>query len=245
MIIHNVAQGTTAWNQLRAGIPTASMFDSIITPGGKKSDGQDRYMQHLIAERIRGRYIDGFKSKYMELGNQNESRAIASYELANDCDTEKIGFVTTDDGLIGCSPDRFIVGESRGGVEAKAPTPAVHVSYLLASVGASKEYKVQLQGQIWVCEWDWVDIVSYCDGFPDAVSRVNRDEPFIKEMAAHVHAFVARIEENMEKLRDRYGIKDTEPDQIEDYGGMEITDEDMAAMVADVEECDRLRGELR
>lgn len=236
MKIHDVAQGTTAWNQLRAGIPTASMFDSIITPGGKKSDAQDRYMQHLIAERIRGRYIDGFKSKYMELGNAHESRAIASYELAHDCDTEKVGFVTTDDGLIGCSPDRFIVGVSDGMVEAKAPTPAVHVSYLLASVGASKEYRCQLQGQLWVCERDWVDIVSYCDGFPDALFRVNRDDVFIKEMAAHVRAFVGRLEENMEKLRDRYDIKPPEAPAFDDgLFGITQADVDEAWAAAEAE----------
>lgn len=226
MIIHKVAQGTQAWLDLRAGIPTASRFDSIMTPGKKKSDSAGKYMDHLLAERILGRPIEGFKSKYMDLGNEYESRAVASYELANDCETEKVGFVTIDDGKIGCSPDRFIVDCSDGMLEAKAPSPAVHVSYLMASTGASKEYKVQLQGELWTCERDWVDIISYSPGFPDAVFRTYRDEEFITELAAHVRAFSGRLEEFAEDFKTRGWIK---PPELEQATGAEwITDDDMA-----------------
>ena len=33
MIIHNVAQGTQKWLDLRKGIPTCSRFDEIVAPG--------------------------------------------------------------------------------------------------------------------------------------------------------------------------------------------------------------------
>lgn len=229
MIIHDVAQGTSAWTALRCGKPTASCFDSIMTPGKKKSEGQDKYIQHLLAERVLGKPIEGFKSRYMELGNEYESRAVAAYELANICETYKVGFVTSDDGLFGCSPDRFIVGQDDGAVEAKSPSPAVHVSYLLAATGASKEYKVQLQAQIWLCERDWVDIVSYCPGFKDAaIYRAYRDDEFITELAAHVRAFSDRLESLSATFRDRGWIKGTEPAPAEDHSSDFITDEDVA-----------------
>lgn len=207
MKIHSCLQGTQAWLELRKGIPTASMFDSIVTPGGKKSESSQKYMEHLLAERILGRPIEGFKSRYMELGNEYESRAVASYELANDCETEKVGFITTDCGRVGCSPDRLIVGCPEGMLECKSPSPAVHVSYLLASTGASKEYKVQLQGQLWVCERQWVDIISYAPGFPDALFRVNRDEEFIVALSAQVSAFSDRLEEVAADFAERGWIK--------------------------------------
>ena len=236
MIIHQVAQGTSAWLALRAGIPTASMFDSIITPGGKdglpgKSTSADKYMQHLLAERVLGRPIDGFKSKWMELGNEYEDSAVASYEFANDCETERIGFVTTDDGLIGCSPDRFITGRPEGMLEAKAPSPATHVGYLLASMGASKEYKVQLQAELWVCEKEWVDIISYCPGFSDAVFRVCRDEQFIKGMAAYVREFSNRLEDIAADWKARGWIKDQVPEHPAP-DSLGLTDEDIAALMA-------------
>jgi hypothetical protein len=212
------------------GIPTASQFDSIMTPGKKKSESADKYMQHLLAERILGKPIDGFKSRYMELGNEYESRAIASYELANDCDTYRVGFVTTEDGRIGCSPDRFIVDSPDGMVEAKAPSPAVHVSYLMAATGASKEYKVQVQAELWLCEKDWNDIISYCPGFPDAQYRVYRDEEFITELAAHVRAFSARLEDTAESFRARGWIKAAE--LAPQYGSEFISDDDLSVLMA-------------
>lgn len=226
MKIHECQQGTSEWLQLRCGKPTASMFDSIMTPGRKKSDGAAKYMHHLLAERILGRPIDGFKSRYMELGNEYESRAVASYELSHECDTYRVGFVTSDDGLLGCSPDRFIVDQPDGMVEAKAPSEAVHVSYLLAAVGASKEYKVQLQSEIWLCEKDWNDVVSYCPGFPDAVFRVYREDEFIKELSAHVRAFSGRLEELTEEFKVNGWIKP--PEKTEEPDSSFISDADLA-----------------
>lgn len=230
MTIHQVAQGTKAWMDLRAGIPTASRFDDIITPGGERSSSQPRYMNHLLAERIMGQPIDGFQSQAMADGNSFEDRAVAAYELENDCETERIGFVTIDDGKIGCSPDRWIVGNDKGMVEAKSPTPAIHVSYLLAATGASQKYKVQLQGQLWVCEREWVDIVAYCPGMPTVTFRVSRDEEYIKELAAHVRAFSGQLEEKAEQFRERGWIKEREIAEPQDVTGLGVSDEDLLWM---------------
>ena len=233
MIIHDVAQGTTAWMKLRAGKPTASCFDKIITPGGKASTSADGYFAHLLAERAMGEPIDGFKSQWMERGNDYEDRAVASYELSHDCDTVRVGFVTSDDGLIGCSPDRFIVGCPAGALECKAPSAPVHVGYYLAAVGASKEYKVQLQGQLWVCEREWVDIISYHPGIPDVVFRVTRDEEFIAVMAAHVRAFSGRLEDKWTELQAKgWGPKES-PAQPDGLGVLGITQDDIDAMMAE------------
>lgn len=234
MVIHEVSQGSPAWLQLRAGRPTASCFDSILTPGGKKNEpkrsaGWDRYMNHLLAERMTGAPIDGFQSKWMERGSQMEQRAIGSYELDNDCDTERIGFVTLDDGAAGASPDRFIVDNSVGMVEAKAPgVVAIHISYLRAAAGASDEYKVQLQGQLWVCEREWVDIISFYPGLPNALFRVTRDDAFIREMEAHVRSFTRQLDELTEDFKSRGWIKPpveaTEPEPDNSF----LNESDMA-----------------
>ncbi len=238
MIIHEVAQGGEAWRRVRAGIPTASCFDKIMTPGAKgwagetkgkpgKSESATKYMNHLLAERALGMPIEGFKSSEMEAGNQNEDRAIAAYEIDEDCETERIGFVTTDDGRIGCSPDRIRVG-TRIGVEAKSPSAAVHISYQLCQVGASHEYKVQLQGQILVCELEAVDIVSEFEGLPTCRFRVNRDDLYIKELEAHVRAFSCQLEEKVELFRERGWIKAAPvPEAVDGIPGLGISDEDI------------------
>ncbi len=200
------------------------------TKGAPKASSQaDGYMCHLLAERMLGIPIDGFKSKWMERGSELEHKAVASYELANECDTERIGFVTTDDGRAGASPDRFIVDCNDGLVEAKAPSPAVHVSYLLMAAGASVEYKVQLQGQLWICEREWVDIISFHPGMPNAIFRVNRDEAFIRELSSHVYSFSRQLEERTEDFKARGWIKPPAERPTEDQSGNDfLNDGDLA-----------------
>ena len=233
MIVHQVLQGTDAWLSLRLGIPTTSRFDDIITTGGKKgvpgdSSSAPKYMHHLLAERITGQPIEGFKSQYMERGSMLEERAVAAYELEHDCETEKVGFVTQDDGRIGCSPDRFIVGQDRGLLECKAPAPHTHVAYLLSATGAETEYKIQLQGQLWICEKDFVDICSFHPDMPLALFRVNRDDEFIRVMAEKVREFSYMLEEKVQLFTERGWIK--LPDETvvtaDDVGELGITDED-------------------
>lgn len=219
MIIHAVVQGSPEWVAIRAGIPTTSCFDRIITAGSDDWDGESKkgepkpstqatkYMNHLLAERILGQAIEGFQSEWMARGSEMEKRAVAAYEFSHDCDTEPIGFVTSDDLRIGCSPDRFIVGCDDGHLEAKAPSPAVHIGYLLSSTGAATEYKQQLQGQLWVCERGWVDIISFHPEMPDAVFRVNRDEKYIGVLSRLVRAFSDELEEKTEQFKERGWIK--------------------------------------
>ncbi|HEY4087160.1 MAG TPA: YqaJ viral recombinase family protein [Bryobacteraceae bacterium] len=218
MIIHQVAQGTQAWLKLRSGIPTASAFSRIITPGGKASSQAEAYMNTLLYERVTGRPLEGFQSQWMSRGSEVESDAIAKYEFDQDVTTEQIGFVTDDANRYGCSPDRFIIERPDGMVEAKAPSPDVHISYLLAGEGKSvdKDYRCQLQGELWVCEKAWVDIIAFHPDLPQVLFRVQRDEEFIKTMAAHVLAFCCQLEEKAEQLRERGIIRDAQPEPIEE-----------------------------
>src|SRR5262245_45091449 len=119
MIIHDVVQGSTSWLQLRAGIPTASQFDQIITPSGKPSKSAERYMLTLLAERLMGHPITENVSMWMKRGSEMEADAVAFYQLQTDSDTVPVGFITNDEGTIGASPDR-LVGEE-GLLEIKCP----------------------------------------------------------------------------------------------------------------------------
>ncbi len=232
MIIHrNIIQGTVGWMRIRAGLPTASNFDRIMTAGADDWDGGSKgapkpssqrhaYMNHLLAERILGRPVDGFQSQWMARGNEMEDRAIASYELDHDCETETIGFVTTDDGTVGCSPDRFIVGNDDLMVEAKAPSPGIHVGYLRCATGAA-------QSELWVCEKMAVDIVSYHPGMPDAVFRVTRNQIFIDELTAQVRSFSRELEEISADYVEKGWIKPFVPQDDQQDSPAFITDDDL------------------
>lgn len=206
MIVHNdIVQGSTQWLALRSGIPTASNFDRILTPKGKPSTSAETYLHELLAERILGRPILKAVTTWMSRGSQTEAEAVAYYESLRDLDTTKIGFVTNDTGTIGASPDR-LVGED-GILEIKVPKESTHTRYLLSGA-VGDEYWPQIQGQLWITERAWVDIMSYCPEMPEAVVRVARDGAYIDRLAAAVGAFSAELERLAAAARDRGWIRE-------------------------------------
>lgn len=201
MIIHDVIQGTPEWAQLRAGIPTSSEFDKIITPKtGKPSSQAEKYMFGLIAERLMGHPRTEYMSHWMDRGSQMEAEAVAFYEFQRDMDTAKVGFITNDAGTIGTSPDRLVGDE--GLLEIKVPAEHTHVGYLIKHA-VDTEYFPQVQGQLWISERQWVDILSYHPEMPPALIRVERNEPFIGMLDAAVNAFSAALDALYQSLLER------------------------------------------
>lgn len=207
MILHNVTQGTTEWFAVRAGIPTASAFDRILTPSGKPSSQTEKYMHMLLAERIMGRPVTQVQTFWMGRGKELEGEAVSYYEGVRDLDTTVIGFVTNDQRTIGASPDRF-VGDD-GLLEIKCPSEHVHVGYLLTR-GVDAEYWPQCQGQLWITGRKWLDIVSYHPEMPIAIVRVNRDDVYIASLAKAVTAFSELLERKAAELKERGWIKGAE-----------------------------------
>lgn len=208
MIIHAVVQGTSTWLALRSGIPTASAFDRIITAKTRKPSTQaGAYMNQLLAERIMGHPCEEFSSKWMDRGKALEERAVAYYSMLTGDDTTPVGFVTNDSWTIGASPDRF-VGAS-GILEIKCPKESTHVGYLLdAEVDA--EYYPQVQGQLWIAEREWADVLAYHPELPPALIRVRRDEEYISLLRDHVESFSEKLERAAERLKAKGWIRDLE-----------------------------------
>lgn len=205
MIHHDVVQGTEAWLQLRAGIPTASQFHKILTPKTRKLSAQaDDYLYKLVAERVLGRYLEETRSFYWaERGKELEDQARAFYEAQKGVDTTVIGFVTNDDRTVGASPDR-LVGED-GLLEIKCPSPQVHMSYLLDEP-VSADYWLQVQGQLWVAEREWCDVVSYHPELSGIIIRVERNEKDIAMLEEQIgHHFLVRLNALTDKMQSLHG----------------------------------------
>lgn len=200
-----VIQGTSEWSALRAGLPTASGFDNILTPGGKPSKSAEKYLFALLAERMMGHPIVEYTSHWMDRGSQMEAEAVSFYSFTRDTDTVKIGFITNDDGTVGASPDR-LVGED-GLLEIKVPSEAVHVSYLLKKAVDSAYYP-QVMGQLWISERKWLDILSYHPEMPPALIRVERNEEYIEALSAAVMAFSEVLEQQSAYLEERGWLKE-------------------------------------
>jgi hypothetical protein len=200
IVYADLEQGSPEWCEARRGIPTASNFDKILTPGGKRSTQAQAYMRHLLAEMLIGRPIHAVKTSWMQRGNDLEGEAICFYEFDKDVAVDRVGFITNDAGTWGCSPDA-LVGD-RGMAEFKCPAPDTHVGYMLYE-DVAKDYRVQLQGQLFVAERDWTDICSYHPELPEVIVRVERDEGYIVLLREALEEFAANLAAEAERLIER------------------------------------------
>jgi YqaJ-like viral recombinase domain len=206
MIFHKCRQRSEQWERLRLGIPTASEFHKIVTPKGKLSTQAEKYMCKLLAEWMFGAPLEdpqsSYQSQWMERGAALEQQAVNAYEFQREVETEEIGFVTTDDGMIGCSPDRLI-GED-GLLEIKCPAPSTHAGYMLTG-SLEDDYVPQLQGELLVCGRRYVDICSHCPVFPEVIIRVERDDRYQAALTEALASFVAVMLKGRQSLTERYG----------------------------------------
>jgi hypothetical protein len=204
MIICNNEQGSEAWLRDRLGIPTASEFSKVLANGrgGKHSATKESYKALLLAERLSHRPANTFTSAAMERGTELEPEARVTYEVISGNKVDQIGFVKLDSGIAGASPDGWI-GED-GGLEIKCPETHNHVATVLAGEMPAK-HKPQVQGNLWICERDWWDFVSYDDRVDASgivIYRQYRDEDYIKTLAEEIEKFCEELEQLEQKLRE-------------------------------------------
>jgi hypothetical protein len=199
MKVHTMPQGTREWFHVRLGIPTASSFEKIVTPTGKLSTQARKYAHYLAAESLLGRSLDtDMAQEWMQRGREMEPDAARMYQFEQDVETRPVGFITTDDGTIGASPDRLLVG-CNGALEIKCPAPQTHVGYMVDGFG--NDYRVQVQGQMLVGEFDFVDRYSYHPELPPVLVRTERDDPFIALLSDALGEFLDLRDECVEKVR--------------------------------------------
>lgn len=211
--IINCDQGTLEWFEHRRGIPTASMFQTVMASGktpGTASLGRAKYMRVLAGQIITRECIEGYTNDHMARGAVQESAIRKHYAFENDVEPVAAGFIKN--GRAGYSPDSLI-GQD-GLVEVKSKIPDLLIELLLAD-RFPPEHRWQCQGGLWVSEREWIDFVagwvSDIDVSPERrlplfVKRAYRDEPFILEIKMAVDKFNQDLADLVEKIR-RYGME--------------------------------------
>ena len=201
MKIYNHEQGSQDWFNARLGVVTASSFNSVITPKTLKPSSQAKLVENkIVAEIITGQSCEEFQGNdWTDRGQELEPDAAAFYEMQTGTTTQKVGFVTNDEGTIGCSPDR-LVGDD-GLLEIKCPAPHTHIGYLIDGTIA-ETYKTQVQGQLMVTGRTWCDVMSYHPEMPPSIMRVEKDEDYI---AALSEALITVLENVQIKLKQIKG----------------------------------------
>lgn len=210
-INNDVLQGSPEWFQARAGLVTASEIDALVSPTGKirESDGVETYLAQKLAEKWLGGPLPAAGSFAMEQGSILEERAVPYYEIMHPGEKiERVGFVTTDDGKVGCSPDG-VFADSPNGIEIKCPRIDTHLKYLLAGA-LPKDYVLQVQSSMWVTgakEWTFM---SYCDRTPalSLILKVKKDPKIHDQISQALDMFLPRLDAAYKHLIELNGGKE-------------------------------------
>jgi hypothetical protein len=197
--IFDVEQNTEAWHELRRGLVTASQFSTVLAhgKGGKQDPSKMRrqYMLTLISDRLGGAPSDGYTNRHMERGKAMEADALRLYHALY-AEPIRVGFVKNGPD-VGCSPDAFV--GNNGMVQVKTALPHIQLERVLKNE-LPAEYVCQVQGELWVCEREFNDFISYWPGLPLMVVRVYRDETQIKSIELGVEMFLNEMHELMARV---------------------------------------------
>lgn len=203
MKIIECEQRSVEWMQARAGIPTASEFDAILTPKLKPRDGKmpETYMAKKLAEWWLGGPLVDFNQFDADQGTILEQEAIPWFELEFSVEIKRVGFVTTDDGRAGCSPDGLL---TTGGIEIKCPLIHTHFGYVLSGV-VPDEYIPQVQGALYVTGLPIWTFVSYHRKTPALVLRIERNESDMAKVGEALEIWLEKFESAKERLMEIHG----------------------------------------
>ena len=211
MKIHRIDQGTPEWKKLRLGVATASWFHTIITPLGKPTDNRERkkYIYRLVAERLLQQPMpDSYVNAWMERGNDLEEAAARAFSAIHDVDLLPGGFVTSDDGRLGCSPDRLVKAK-RGAseaVEIKVPSPWVHLGNLCGE--PDPKYKAQVQGQMLIGEFEAVHFYSWNPNLPECYKLNVRDDKFVRQLETLLGLFLEEVDQTEDFVRRKGTVRE-------------------------------------
>ncbi len=210
MIRHDVVQGSHAWIQARLGVVTGSGFDAILTPKTMKpSEKSHGYLALLLAETVLGAPVDETSSEWMQRGTELEMEARAKYGWIKGVDPEIVGFLTRDDGRVGCSPDS-LVGDD-GGLEIKCPKANTHTGYFLRPETLVEAYNGQVQAGLYITGRKWWDLMSYCPPMPEVIQRVTPNQAYLDAIGPAIDAFLVRLDAALELMRPCIEARNNNP----------------------------------
>lgn len=196
--ILEMEQRSPEWYEARLGIPTASNFSAILASGrgGAPSKTRLTYLRKLAGERITGQQAEDYSNAYMERGRTMEAEARELYGFTVDDEIRQIGFGRNHGA--GASPDA-LVGDA-GMLEIKTQAPHLLIG-TIEDGRVPSEHTAQVQGNLWVFERDWIDVLIYFSGMPEFRARVSRDDRYIDgTLAPGVRRFIDELEELVERL---------------------------------------------
>lgn len=166
--------------------------------GYKASEGQDGYIAEIIAGAL------GWESNFQgtpdtERGNRMEKQALRWLAYQHGIKTCDVGFLLSDDGTHGASPDAMVVG-CNVPVEVKAPDLHTFIKWKIAG-GLPEQHKAQVHGEMFVAGADRAIFVAYAEHpvIENMMVEVKRDS-FTDKIGPALEKFTQRLREIEELL---------------------------------------------
>jgi len=193
MIVHeNLEQGSEAWLNLRAGMPTGTGAKNLVTSQGKESKSLGAYALELAGDLYAGKKLDAFEGNaWTDRGTELEDSARSLYEMVADCEVKEVAFCTDDSDRWGMSPDGFIGDD--GLVEFKCLKATNHIKAIIYHDKHKKpptDYVAQIQMQMFVSGRKWCDLVMFHPDLPELIIRVEADLEFHKILESQLKAVI-------------------------------------------------------
>jgi hypothetical protein len=208
-LICDAPQRSPEWFAARAGKATGSRAAAICAKGKGGAEAVTRrdYRFQLAVERLTGLPCeDGYVSKEMQWGTEQEPFARMAYEAHTGEIVQETGFLYLPNAPAGCSVDGLI-GQD-GFQEIKCPKTATHLTWLLEG-RLPPDHVPQTTHNFYITGAEFMDFVSFDPRVPEQlrlfVVRVMRNE-MKAELAAHeteLHRFLGEVDALEAQLRAR------------------------------------------
>lgn len=205
LILHkDIQQQTDKWFEIKKLKMSASHANTIIANG----KGLTTYVNELIADYFSTGERENYTNENMERGNLLEEQARVSYELANNCTVEQVGFIEVEGEYFGISPDG-LVGDD-GGLEIKNHTNRVFIELLLSGE-IDKKYYDQIQMSLFTTGRKWWDYLGYNPNIApyQFVKRITPDSETFEKLKKGLATGKQTLLETKTKIEAIAGVKCT------------------------------------
>lgn len=201
IVLDDVEQGSQEWKDARVSIPSASVFDKLITSKGDVSKSRQKLLYQLAGEKIIGVKEEGYTNGAMQRGIELEPEARLLFEMMTGLEVKEVGLCYFDERKDrSCSPDGIMEIEQEG-LEIKCPELATHVEYLIGNKLPTKYFQ-QVQGSMYITGFEKWHFLSYYPGMKPFHTVVERNEMWIAKLSKVLDDFVAELEETHNKLKE-------------------------------------------
>jgi len=190
MIVSNYPQGTDEWLSARRGVITGSRAKDARSKlkGGGMSDKAVLYAMDTARERLGGLAEQPYVNAAMRMGQEQEPVARAAYEVTTGKMVEEAGFITTDDGIYGCSVDGLIGDDGVWECKTIVSSKTLFTAVVDRDIG---DYVDQINFSLWLLGRLWCDLVLWAPDLrrPMTIIRVERNDNAIELLEADLVAF--------------------------------------------------------